>query len=76
LWGLKNEDLLMGFDWKSLIEDIKTYGTRNSLLTTVMPTASTSQIMGNSEYTEPITTNIYTRTTLAGEFVIVNKYLV
>ena len=76
LWGLQNEDLLMGFDWTSLIDDIKHYGTRNSLLTTVMPTASTSQIMGNSEYTEPITTNVYQRTTLAGEFMIVNKYLV
>jgi ribonucleoside-diphosphate reductase alpha subunit len=76
LWGLTNDDLLMGFDWESLIEDIENYGTRNSLLTTVMPTASTSQIMGNSEYTEPITTNVYIRTTLAGEFMIVNKYLV
>ncbi|ARF09766.1 ribonucleoside diphosphate reductase large subunit [Indivirus ILV1] len=76
LWGLKTEDLLMGFDWDGLIEDIIKYGTRNSLLTTVMPTASTSQIMGNSEYTEPITSNVYIRTTLAGEFVVVNRQLV
>lgn len=75
LWGLTEKDLLMGFDWASLIEDVKKYGTRNSLLTTVMPTASTSQIMGCSECIEPITTNVYTRTTLAGEFTVINKYL-
>lgn len=76
LWGLKEEDLLMSYDWKSLIDDIQKHGTRNSLLTTVMPTASTSQIMGNTESIEPLTTNVYTRTTLAGEFTVVNKHLV
>jgi ribonucleotide reductase alpha subunit len=49
LWGLTEDDLLMDFDWKSLIEDIKKYGMRNSLLTALMPTASTSQIMNNNE---------------------------
>ena len=75
LWDKDENYLLMNYDWKGLIENIKTYGTRNSLLTTVMPTASTSQIMGNSEYCEPITSNVYTRSTLAGEFTVINKYL-
>lgn len=75
LWGLTEDDLLMGFDWKGLIEDIIKYGVRNSLLTTVMPTATTSQIMGNIESIEPLTQNIYTRSTLAGEFIVINKYL-
>ena len=64
------------WDWAKLIEDVKKYGTRNSLLTALMPTASTSQILGNNECFEPITSNIYTRKTLAGEFIIINKYLV
>jgi len=76
LWNLDKDKLLMGFDWDTVINDIQVYGIRNSLLTTVMPTASTSQIMGNSECTEPIATNVYTRSTLAGEFTICNKYLV
>jgi len=52
------------------------YGVRNSLLVALMPTASTSQILGNNECFEPITSNIYTRRTLAGDFVVLNKYLV
>jgi ribonucleoside-diphosphate reductase alpha chain len=76
LWGLKQEDLLMGYDWERLIEDIKIWGTRNSLLTALMPTASTSQIMGNSEAFEPIMSNIYVRSTLAGEFIVINNNLV
>jgi ribonucleotide reductase alpha subunit len=56
--------------------DIQKYGIRNSLLVAPMPTASTSQIMGNNECFEPYTTNIYLRRTLAGEFVMVNKHLV
>jgi ribonucleotide reductase alpha subunit len=52
------------------------YGTKNSLLTTVMPTASTSQIQGNTESIEPKTSNLYMRKTLAGEFVVINEYLV
>jgi ribonucleoside-diphosphate reductase alpha chain len=78
LWGLKEADLLTNsmWDWKMLVERVKKHGTRNSLLTTVMPTASTSQIMGYNESIEAFTTNLYTRTTLAGEYVVVNKYLV
>lgn len=76
LWGMSEDDLLMGYDWESLIEDIKTYGTRNSLLTALMPTASTSQIMGSNECFEPMTQNLYTRSTLAGEYVVVNRYLI
>lgn len=62
--------------WEKLITDIKKYGVRNSLLTALMPTASTSQLLGNFESFEPFTSNIYTRRTLAGEFVVVNKHLV
>jgi ribonucleoside-diphosphate reductase alpha chain len=76
LWGLSENSLILNQDWKTLISDIKQYGTRNSLLTTVMPTATTSQIMGFNECTEPFTTNLYTRTTLAGEYTLVNKYLI
>ena len=64
------------YDWNKLKENIMKYGMRNSLLTAPMPTASTSQILGNNECFEPITSNIYSRKTLAGEFTIVNKYLV
>jgi ribonucleoside-diphosphate reductase alpha chain len=63
------------YDWTKLKEDIKDHGLRNSLLVAPMPTASTSQILGNNECFEPFTSNIYTRRTLAGEFIIVNKYL-
>ena len=75
LWGLKEEDLLMNFNWKELIEDIKVYGVRNSLLTAIMPTASTAQIMGNCESIEPYHSNIFVRETLAGEFIVINKHL-
>ena len=64
------------YDWNALKENIMTYGIRNSLLVAPMPTASTSQILGNNECFEPITSNIYSRKTLAGDFVLVNKYLV
>lgn len=63
------------YNWTSLKENIIEYGLRNSLLIAPMPTASTSQILGNNECFEPFTSNIYSRRTLAGEFVIVNKYL-
>ncbi|CAH6421518.1 Ribonucleoside-diphosphate reductase large subunit [uncultured virus] len=76
LWDLDKKKFLMHWDWTTLIENIKRYGTRNSLLTAIMPTASTSQLMGFNESVEPFTTNLYTRTTLAGEYVVVNKYLV
>lgn len=70
-------DLFIGIEkWDELRKDIMTYGVRNSLLTALMPTASTSQILGNNECFEPITSNIYTRRTLAGDFVVLNKYLV
>jgi ribonucleoside-diphosphate reductase alpha subunit len=64
------------YKWKSLKDKIKKYGLRNSLLVAPMPTASTSQILGNNECFEPFTSNIYVRRTLAGEFIIVNKYLI
>jgi ribonucleoside-diphosphate reductase alpha chain len=63
-------------DWASLKKDIQTFGLRNSLLVAPMPTASTSQILGYNECIEPFTSNIYTRRTLAGEFILVNKYLI
>jgi ribonucleoside-diphosphate reductase alpha subunit len=63
-------------DWESVKADIKRFGLRNSLLVAPMPTASTSQILGNNECIEPYTTNIYLRRTLAGEFVVTNKHLV
>jgi ribonucleoside-diphosphate reductase alpha subunit len=62
--------------WDEIRNDIKTHGIRNSLLVAPMPTASTSQIMGNNECFEPYTTNLYLRRTLAGEFVMVNKHLI
>jgi len=76
LWNLDESKLLMNYDWNSLINDVKLYGTRNSLLTTAMPTASTSQIMNNSEGIEPYTTNLFLRRTSAGEFPVINKYLI
>lgn len=64
------------WDWNALKKKIAKNGLRNSLLVAPMPTASTSQILGNNECIEPYTTNIYIRRTLAGEFVVVNKHLV
>jgi ribonucleoside-diphosphate reductase alpha subunit len=63
------------YDWEDLKTKIKTHGMRNSLLVAPMPTATTSQILGYTECFEPITSNIYTRRTLAGEFILTNKYL-
>ena len=63
------------YNWAEMKEMIIKYGIRNSLLVAPMPTASTSQILGNNEAFEPITSNIYTRRTLAGEFIVINKYL-
>ena len=63
-------------DWAYLKETVTRYGMRNSLLVAPMPTASTSQILGNNECIEPFTSNLYSRRVLAGEFVVVNKYLV
>jgi ribonucleotide reductase alpha subunit len=72
MWNVKAEM----YDWVSLRKDVMTYGVRNSLLLAPMPTASTSQIMGFTESFEVITSNIYKRKTLAGEFIIINKYLI
>ena len=60
----------------NLKKNIKEYGLRNSLLVAPMPTASTSQILGNNECFEPMTSNIYSRRTLAGDYVLINKYLI
>ena len=80
LWGKNVDDLdidgFPSFDWNNIIEEIKIYGTRNSLLTTIMPTGSTSQIMGNYECIEPYASNILTRVTAKREFVVINKNLV
>ena len=64
------------YDWAKLREDVMKHGARNSLLLAPMPTASTSQILGNNESFEPFTSNIYTRRVLSGEFICVNKHLV
>jgi len=74
LWGVPVDNTL--HDWETLREDIKKYGVRNSLLVAPMPTASTSQILGNFECIEPVISNIYSRRVLAGEFMVINEYLV
>lgn len=74
LWGVENHSNER-YNWPELKEQIKIHGLRNSLLLAPMPTASTSQILGFNECFEPITSNIYTRRTLAGEFILTNKYL-
>ncbi|AVG46319.1 ribonucleoside-diphosphate reductase large subunit [Acanthamoeba polyphaga mimivirus] len=76
LWNLSSDKLSGMWDWDSLMIDIQKYGVRNSLTTTCMPTASTSQIMGYNECIEPFTENIYSRSTLAGDYYVINKYLV
>ncbi|MEM9680036.1 MAG: ribonucleoside-diphosphate reductase subunit alpha [Bacteroidota bacterium] len=75
LWGVKDEELSGRWDWSKLRKDVKKHGVRNSLLVAPMPTASTSQILGNNECFEPYTSNIYTRRVLSGEFIVVNKHL-
>jgi ribonucleoside-diphosphate reductase alpha chain len=75
MWGLKDEDLSGRWDWASLRKEVVEHGVRNSLLVAPMPTASTSQILGNNEAFEPYTSNIYTRRVLSGEFIVVNKHL-
>ncbi|WP_332733649.1 ribonucleoside-diphosphate reductase subunit alpha [Flavihumibacter sp.] len=72
LWGIKASDR---HDWNGLRKEVMEFGVRNSLLVAPMPTASTSQILGNNECFEPYTSNIYSRRVLSGEFVIVNKHL-
>lgn len=75
MWGIKDEELSGRWDWDKLRKDIKKHGVRNSLLLAPMPTASTSQILGNNEAFEPYTSNLYTRRVLSGEFIVVNKHL-
>ena len=72
MWGVTPSDR---WDWARLKTDIQEHGIRNSLLLAPMPTASTSQILGNNECFEPYTSNIYTRRTLSGEYIVVNKHL-
>ena len=72
MWNVTPTDR---WEWSVLKEEITKYGMRNSLLLAPMPTASTAQILGNNECFEPYTTNIYSRRTLAGEFIVVNKHL-
>ncbi len=73
MWGVTPDS--GRWDWEGLKRDVKKHGVRNSLLVAPMPTASTSQILGNNEAFEPYTSNIYTRRVLSGEFVVVNKHL-
>ena len=75
LWNIKDEELSGRWNWDKLRKDVKKNGVRNSLLVAPMPTASTSQILGNNECFEPYTSNIYTRRVLSGEFIVVNKHL-
>lgn len=74
LWNVKPHT--DRYDWDALREEVKEHGIRNSLLVAPMPTASTSQVLGNNESFEPYTSNVYTRRVLAGEFVCVNQHLV
>ena len=73
LWGVEPSD---SYNWTGLMEEIQKYGVRNSLLVALMPTASTSQIMGNNEAFEPYTSNAYVRSTNAGAFKVLNKHLI
>jgi ribonucleoside-diphosphate reductase alpha chain len=76
MWGLKDDDLSGRWDWGLLRDEVIKYGVRNSLLVAPMPTASTAQILGNNEAFEPFTTNLYSRRTLGGEFIVINKHLI
>ena len=73
MWGIAPSS--KRWDWTKLKREVKKHGVRNSLLLAPMPTASTSQILGNNECFEPYTSNIYTRRVLSGEFIVVNKHL-
>ena len=75
LWGIEDKDLSGRWDWTALRTEVMEHGVRNSLLLAPMPTASTSQILGNNEAFEPYTSNVYTRRVLSGEFIVVNKHL-
>jgi ribonucleoside-diphosphate reductase alpha chain len=75
MWGVNDDELSGNWDWDKLRKNVMKHGVRNSLLVAPMPTASTSQILGNNEAFEPYTSNIYTRRVLSGEFIVVNKHL-
>ncbi len=75
MWGVEDKELSGRWNWGKLRKDVLKHGVRNSLLVAPMPTASTSQILGNNECFEPYTSNLYTRRVLSGEFIIVNKHL-
>lgn len=75
LWNVQEDTLSGRWDWDKLRKQVLKHGVRNSLLVAPMPTASTSQILGNNECFEPYTSNIYTRRVLSGEFIVVNKHL-
>ena len=75
MWGIKDDELSGRWNWENLRKKVLKHGVRNSLLVAPMPTASTSQILGNNEAFEPYTSNIYTRRVLSGEFIVVNKHL-
>ena len=74
LWG--RSPPTQRYDWEALRAEMVKHGLRNSLLVAPMPTASTSQILGANECFEPLTSNMYKRQTLAGEFIVMNKYLI
>jgi len=78
LWGVDPaaEDADLGLDWDALVHDVRVHGMRNSLLIAPMPTASTAQILGNTECFEAQTSNVFTRRVLSGEYIVVNRYLV
>jgi len=76
MWGKNDSDLSGRWNWSELRTEVINNGVRNSLLVAPMPTASTAQILGNNEAFEPFTTNLYSRRTLGGEFVVINKHLV
>ena len=73
MWNVTPSDM---WNWQTLRNNIKQYGVRNSLLVAPMPTASTAQILGNNESTEPFTSNLYVRRVLSGEYIVINEYLV
>ncbi|VDM36016.1 unnamed protein product [Hydatigera taeniaeformis] len=77
MWGVNTDELskISGLDWSGLRQRIKEFGVRNSLLIAPMPTASTAQILGNTESTEPVTSNVFSRRVLSGDFQIVNSHM-
>lgn len=75
LWNMSHDKLSGMWDFEALRQNILKHGIRNSLTTTIMPTATTSQISGNNECIEPYTTNIYSRSTLAGDYYVINRHL-